>query len=532
MAAGIRGYRQIRAPTNRTAESVAYTGTLVGKEAAHYRLSIVAGWSVVLHGIWLDERIPLTSLMRSRWSALFFVYPSANGPFYWTKTKIRYRQLQEEWAGYKQIPAREESQERRKQEMEKRMKQMLVAGIAGMVCMGLVACDAEPAHEHTYTPTVVAATCENDGHTLFTCECGDSYQGEETAALGHEYGEWATVLEPTYDAEGKKEKKCLRCDARIDERIPKLLPHEHICVEETTQPTCTEKGVARQVCQDCGTVVSEEELAILGHSWSSWEVIKEATTTEIGSKTRSCKTCGETETASIPKVSQTPPPSTKPADPESSAKDPAADAEEIQFAGGNDSTILIDGKGFVTLLEAYKQGYIRIAIIDGLAYQVQTSNGVDYIKDANPKTGISYDLVSPIIYTYPDGTTGTELKDGATYEVRPGVFKVYKAPRDSVDRIIGSICSTCGQEVGGWPKAGYCLQWPYYRYCTCCGVYVADRTCHHCTEKEFASVFCDDCGKYYGNGTNNTCIGWFVDLECPQCGVLVPAHTCHTCAVQ
>lgn len=416
--------------------------------------------------------------------------------------------------------------------MEKRMKQMLVAGIAGMVCMGLVACDAEPAHEHTYTPTVVAATCENDGHTLFTCECGDSYQGEETAALGHEYGEWATVLEPTYDAEGKKEKKCLRCDARIDERIPKLLPHEHICVEETTQPTCTEKGVARQVCQDCGTVVSEEELAILGHSWSSWEVIKEATTTEIGSKTRSCKTCGETETASIPKVSQTPPPSTKPADPESSAKDPAADAEEIQFAGGNDSTILIDGKGFVTLLEAYKQGYIRIAIIDGLAYQVQTSNGVDYIKDANPKTGISYDLVSPIIYTYPDGTTGTELKDGATYEVRPGVFKVYKAPRDSVDRIIGSICSTCGQEVGGWPKAGYCLQWPYYRYCTCCGVYVADRTCHHCTEKEFASVFCDDCGKYYGNGTNNTCIGWFVDLECPQCGVLVPAHTCHTCAVQ
>lgn len=412
--------------------------------------------------------------------------------------------------------------------MEKRMKKILVASIVGMVCMGLVACDAEPAHEHTYTPTVVAATCESGGYTLFACECGDSYQGDETAALGHEYGEWATVLEPTYDAEGKKEKKCMRCNARIDESIPKLLPHEHICVEETTQPTCTEKGTTRQVCQDCGTVVSEEELAALGHNWSSWETTKAATTTEKGSKIRSCKTCGETETASIPKTAA----STKPAEPESSAKDPAAETERIQFACGNDTELLIHGKGFMTYLEAYKQGYIRIAIIDGLAYRVQTSNGMDYIKDANPDTGISYDLVSPIIYTYPDGTTGTELRDGATYEVRPGVFKVYNAPRDSVGRIIGTICSICGEEVGSWCKAGYCKQWKISRYCTCCGTYVPGRTCHHCTEAEYVIVFCDDCGKYYGNGTNNTCTGWFVDNECPQCGALVPAHTCHTCAEQ
>lgn len=199
--------------------------------------------------------------------------------------------------------------------MEKRMKKILLASFAGMLCVGLGACAAEPAHQHTYAPTVVAATCENDGHTLFTCECGDSYQGEETAALSHDYGEWTTVLEPTYEAEGKQEKKCLRCDAGLSESIPKLIPHEHNCAEEATQPTCTEKGTTRQVCQDCGTVVSEEELAALGHIWSSWETTKAATTTETGAKTRSCKTCGETETASIPKVSQTPPPSTKPAQP-------------------------------------------------------------------------------------------------------------------------------------------------------------------------------------------------------------------------
>lgn len=160
---------------------------------------------------------------------------------------------------------------------------------------------ASEVHEHAYAPTVVAATCESGGYTLFTCECGDSYRGEETAALGHEYGEWATVLEPTYETEGKKEKKCLRCNAGLSESIPKLKPHEHNCAEETVQPTCTETGSARQVCQDCGIVVSEEEIAALGHSWSSWEVTKEPTTTETGTKTRTCKTCKKVETDKISK---------------------------------------------------------------------------------------------------------------------------------------------------------------------------------------------------------------------------------------
>ena len=198
--------------------------------------------------------------------------------------------------------------------MEKRIKKMLVASLAGMVCMGLVACDAEPAHEHTYTPTVVAATCESSGYTLYACDCGDSYQGEETASLGHEYGEWAVLLEPTYETEGQKEKQCLRCDVKFSESIPKLAPHEHFCEEETTQPTCTEKGISRQICQDCGLIVSENEIAALGHVWSSWETTKAATTTETGSKTRTCSACQETETASIPKVSQAPTPSTKPAE--------------------------------------------------------------------------------------------------------------------------------------------------------------------------------------------------------------------------
>ena len=43
------------------------------------------------------------------------------------------------------------------------------------------------AHEHSYTAVVTAPTCTEGGYTTYTCECGDSYVADETAALGHNY---------------------------------------------------------------------------------------------------------------------------------------------------------------------------------------------------------------------------------------------------------------------------------------------------------------------------------------------------------
>lgn len=105
---------------------------------------------------------------------------------------------------------------------------------------------------------------------------------------------------------------------------------------------------------------------------------------------------------------------------------------------------------------------------------------------ADPSTGISWDGVSPIIYTYPDGTTGTEPRPGATYESVPGVISTYTG------YIVGSGAQT--------PEDGV-----YY---------------------------CDYCGRVDGDGSNGTCIRWdFVpgDHPCPCCGATVPEYTCHTC---
>ena len=42
-------------------------------------------------------------------------------------------------------------------------------------------------HTHTYTPTVTAPSCTEQGYTTYTCECGDSYVDDYVDATGHTY---------------------------------------------------------------------------------------------------------------------------------------------------------------------------------------------------------------------------------------------------------------------------------------------------------------------------------------------------------
>ncbi|MBE6585331.1 MAG: hypothetical protein E7645_02250 [Ruminococcaceae bacterium] len=42
-------------------------------------------------------------------------------------------------------------------------------------------------HEHDYEAVVTAPTCTTAGYTTYTCACGDTYTGDEIAAIGHNY---------------------------------------------------------------------------------------------------------------------------------------------------------------------------------------------------------------------------------------------------------------------------------------------------------------------------------------------------------
>ena len=108
-----------------------------------------------------------------------------------------------------------------------------------------------------------------------------------------------------------------------------------------------------------------------------------------------------------------------------------------------------------------------------------SSDAPKVVQLADPETGISWDGVSPIIYTYPDGTTGTEKRDGATYEGIPGMWTTINLAAENYVSEYDGTCKRCGKK--GW------------------------------------------------DGTNGTCGSWLEDIDCPNCGEHVEAYTCHTC---
>ncbi len=65
---------------------------------------------------------------------------------------------------------------------------------------------------HDYSSEVTAPTCTEAGYTTYTCSCGKSYVGDEVAATGHSYGEWATKT-PATCTEAEVEYRACNCGA-------------------------------------------------------------------------------------------------------------------------------------------------------------------------------------------------------------------------------------------------------------------------------------------------------------------------------
>ena len=152
---------------------------------------------------------------------------------------------------------------------------------------------------HEYDKVVTDPTCTEKGHTTYTCKkCGDSYTGDYTEPLGHDFGEWETVQEATEDEAGLEKRSCKRCGEEETREIPRK-EHEHVYTETVTAPTCTEKGYTTFTCK-CGDSYVGNYTDALGHDFGEWETVQEATETETGLAKRSCKRCKEEETKVIP----------------------------------------------------------------------------------------------------------------------------------------------------------------------------------------------------------------------------------------
>ena len=154
-----------------------------------------------------------------------------------------------------------------------------------------VTAEADPnACDHVYTAETVAATCTQDGCTVYTCVCGDSYT-EVIPALGHDYK--AVVTAPTCMGGGYTTYTCHCGDSYIADHVA-ALGHQYQAV--VTAPTCENAGFTTYTCH-CGDSYVADQVAALGHDYES--VTTEATCTEDGSIVYTCH-CGDTYTQILP----------------------------------------------------------------------------------------------------------------------------------------------------------------------------------------------------------------------------------------
>ncbi|MBO5867396.1 MAG: N-acetylmuramoyl-L-alanine amidase [Oscillospiraceae bacterium] len=102
--------------------------------------------------------------------------------------------------------------------MDRKRQKRPLALLLAMVCiLGLLAgCSAgNLLHLHRYAESLVEATCTQDGYTLFTCSCGDSYRENIITASGHSY-QPVTVVEPTYISKGYTISRCSVCGTEYE----------------------------------------------------------------------------------------------------------------------------------------------------------------------------------------------------------------------------------------------------------------------------------------------------------------------------
>ena len=143
-------------------------------------------------------------------------------------------------------------------------------------------------HTHVYTAgEVVAPTCTTAGYTVYTCACGDSYNGDETAALGHNWNSGEITTTPGCETTGVKTYTCGTCGETKTEAVA---ASGHSYTAKVTAPTCTAKGYTTYTCS-CGDTYVADEVAALGHDYKS--VVTVPTCTEQGYTTHNCSRCSD-----------------------------------------------------------------------------------------------------------------------------------------------------------------------------------------------------------------------------------------------
>ena len=116
-------------------------------------------------------------------------------------------------------------------------------------------------HTHSYSETVTAPTCTDDGYTEYYCNCGAGYRSDYVDALGHDWSTWLFDQTGSCTENTVKHRDCLRCSVFETEVI---VAPGHIYDAIVTAPTCTEAGYTTYTCA-CGDAYTDDYVDATGH---------------------------------------------------------------------------------------------------------------------------------------------------------------------------------------------------------------------------------------------------------------------------
>ena len=166
---------------------------------------------------------------------------------------------------------------------------LLAAVLLGLM-MCIVVCAVE-CEQHDFQMFEVAPNCDEPGYRGYQCcVCGQLSQMESIEQLGHDLGDWKTIVYPSCSKEGVQQAQCSRC-SYVKSRP--IATEEHDYRISTVAPTCTKDGYTLHKCETCADEMRLDPTPKLGHTFSEWLV--EPTCKQDGYTLHTCTVCGHEE---------------------------------------------------------------------------------------------------------------------------------------------------------------------------------------------------------------------------------------------
>ncbi|MCM1545287.1 MAG: fibronectin type III domain-containing protein [Ruminococcus sp.] len=144
---------------------------------------------------------------------------------------------------------------------------------------------------HKYDMIRILPSCTSDGVDVYTCsDCNETYSVVTAAKVGHEMSGWSTEKKATCTVNGKKSRKCKRCDFIEYAEIPAQGHTQSKWITDKAAD-CVTDGYRHADCTVCGATLKAEKLPAKGHDIIIDKAVAVTCTANGKTEGSHCKTC-------------------------------------------------------------------------------------------------------------------------------------------------------------------------------------------------------------------------------------------------